>query len=148
MGNPSILYDNIFTLATPTATTTDSGDEFDAAHLNDYRTYTYWKASKSSTCYLYIDAGASDTADTLGIVSHNLGTVGATVSVESSATGAWGGVYFCGGVLDSWQELVLEDILLSSFRRHGQMSSLLEQVPVWRIVLQDPALKGLAAVKL
>ena len=64
------------------------------------------------------------------------------------ATGAWGGVYFCGGVLDSWQDLVLEDILLSSFRRHGQMSSLLEQVPVWRIVLQDPALKGLAAVKL
>ncbi len=91
MSTPLILYDNIFTTGTPTATDTDSGSAYDAANINDYRTYTTWKAASSGTKYLYIDAGASDTADTLGVISHNMNTVGATVSVEYSATGAWAG---------------------------------------------------------
>lgn len=91
MSDPLILYDNLFTLGTPTATNTDAGDEYDAANINDYRTYTYWKAASTATNRLIIDAGAADDADTLCIISHNLGTVGATVSVESSTTGAFAG---------------------------------------------------------
>ena len=76
MSNPIIFYDNIFTIATPTATTTDADSAFDVANINDYRTYTYWKSTSSATNYLYIDATAADDADTLAIVGHNLGTDG------------------------------------------------------------------------
>lgn len=88
---PIILYDNRFADATPVASATDADPEFAAAHIADLRTHTFWQADAAGTFYLSVDCGAAAAADALGIVRHNLGSAGATVSVESSATGAWGG---------------------------------------------------------
>ncbi|MEW6115391.1 MAG: hypothetical protein AB1553_00620 [Nitrospirota bacterium] len=87
--NPIILYDNRFNDAIPTATDTAAG--YDVLNIRDLRTYTFHKFTGSGTKYYYINCGSGKTADCLAIISHNLGTAGATVSVESSATGAWTG---------------------------------------------------------
>lgn len=87
--NPIILYDNLFDDGTPTATDTATG--YAVANINDLRPYTYWVAASSGTKYLAVDAGSAVSADALGISGHNFGTAAATVSLESSTTGAWGG---------------------------------------------------------
>ncbi len=87
--NPVILYDNRLNDGTPTAT--DTAADTDVLNLRDLRTYTWWQAASSGTKYLTIDCGSAKRADALGIIGHNLGTAAATVSVESSATGAWAG---------------------------------------------------------
>lgn len=85
---PFILYHNIFD-ATTTATDTDAGGDYDPAYVSDSRPYTWWQAASVGTKYLYIDAGAATAVNALSIFGHNL--TGATVSVESSTSGAWGG---------------------------------------------------------
>ena len=90
MSYPFILYDNVFDLTT-TATDTDANGDYNAAYVSDLLPYTLWLAASTGTKYISVDATASETADTLAIVGHNLGTAGATVSLESSATGAWAG---------------------------------------------------------
>jgi len=80
--NPVILYDNRFNDGTPTATDTASG--FDVRNIKDYRTYTFWRAASAGTKYITIDCGSAKSADALGIISHNLKTANASVSVESS----------------------------------------------------------------
>jgi glucokinase len=64
------------------------------------------------------------------------------------ATGTWGGVYFCGGVMKSWDNLVDPGVLLENFADHGPMAGLLQTVPLYRIVSEDPALQGLASAGL
>lgn len=64
------------------------------------------------------------------------------------ATGAWGGVFLCGGALSGWERLVDERALIDSFRRHGAMSDLLAEVPVRRLVAEQPALIGLSRLPL
>lgn len=59
------------------------------------------------------------------------------------ATGAWGGVFFCGGVLDGWDGLIDEAVLIRYFHDHGAMTELLQRVPVYRIMAENPALIGL-----
>jgi hypothetical protein len=90
MTEPFILYDNIFD-NTVTATDTEATGDYNVAYIQDLRPYTYWKAASLGTKHLTIDAGAATAADSLAIFSHNLGTASATVSLESSTTGAWGG---------------------------------------------------------
>lgn len=87
---PFILYDNIID-STVTATDTESDGDYDEAYLADLRPYTQWKAASVGTKYLTMDAGAAVTVSTFSMLAHNLGTAGATVSIESSTTGAWGG---------------------------------------------------------
>jgi len=87
---PFILYDNVFN-NTVTATDTEATGDYAAAYIQDLRPYTTWKAASSGTKYLTIDAGAAVAVDSLAILSHNLGTVSATVRLESSTTGAWAG---------------------------------------------------------
>lgn len=87
---PFILYDNVFDTSV-TATDTEAIGDFAAAFIQDLRTYTTWRAASSGTKYLTIDAGSAVAVDTLAILSHNLGTVSATISLESSTTGAWAG---------------------------------------------------------
>lgn len=81
--NPVILADNRFLNGTPT--TTDTATGYSVFHIRDLKTYTAWRASSIGTKYITIDCGRERTADTLGIVAHNLGTAVASVSVESSA---------------------------------------------------------------
>lgn len=80
---PQILYNNRYDDGTPTASATDSG--YSVLNIKDWRTYTYWQATGAGPFYLTIDCGSAKTADALGIISHNLYTVGATVSVECSS---------------------------------------------------------------
>ncbi|OQY16387.1 MAG: hypothetical protein B6I36_10350 [Desulfobacteraceae bacterium 4572_35.1] len=85
---PFLLYKNVFD-STTTATDTEADGDYDSAYVSDSRPYTRWLAASSGTKYLTVDAGTATMADTLSILGHNLS--GATVSVESSTTGAWGG---------------------------------------------------------
>lgn len=86
---PVILFDNRFVDAAPTATTTAPG--YDVLNIRDWRTYTFWQAMYDGVDYLTVDCGSAKSADALGIIGHNLGSAVATVSVESSDTGAWAG---------------------------------------------------------
>ena len=111
--NPVILFDNILTEGTLTATSTAPG--YDVDNIMDYRSYTKWKATGTGVQYLTWAMGASspvrsqtgwyiklqnnallrqlsggvDTADAVGIFNHNLGTIGATVLVQYYGGGAW-----------------------------------------------------------
>lgn len=78
-----ILYGNVLSLGTLAATTTASG--FQVRSLLDWRTYTKWRSSDTSTQYLTVNCGSAKTADALGVAAHNLADVGASVSVEYSS---------------------------------------------------------------
>ena len=64
------------------------------------------------------------------------------------ATGAWGGVYFCGGVLSAWSENIDLDSLMNWFRDKGPMRARMEAVPMRHLVRAKPALLGLAHAQL
>lgn len=64
------------------------------------------------------------------------------------ATGAWGGVSLCGGVLTDWAGNVDEARFLTEFRRKGAMTPRMAEVPVSRILHDAPALIGMARVSL
>lgn len=87
---PIICYENRLDDGTPTATDTASG--YDVLNLRDLRTYTFHKfLNATGTKYITIDCGSAKSADSLAIVGHNLYTVGATMQLQSSTTGAWAG---------------------------------------------------------
>ena len=88
---PKHLRDNRFLDGTPTATDTDSGTEFDVLNILDWRYETLWKAASLGTKYLTVNSGSAQAVDSLFIANHNFFTSSATVSVESSTTGAWAG---------------------------------------------------------
>jgi len=89
MSNPIILADNRMSDGTPTATDTETG--YDVLNIRDLKTFTSWKAASSGTKYITVDCGSAKNVDALGIMKHTLGTAAASVSVESSSTGAWAG---------------------------------------------------------
>lgn len=82
---PIILSDNRFLDAAPTATGTAAG--FNVLHLRDLRPYTFWQAAAAGTNYITVNCGSVKPADCLGMISHNLFTAGALVSVETSPDG-------------------------------------------------------------
>lgn len=85
MGNPIILYDNRF-LDSDLITATGEDADYPIENLTDYRTYTFWKDDAfSGSRYITVDCGASKSADCLAIAGHNLYSIGATISVESSS---------------------------------------------------------------
>ena len=86
MAKPIILADNRFLDAPPTASGTAAG--FDALHIADGRSYTFWQAPAAGTWYLTVQSPAAAKADCLGIIGHNLGSAAALVSVERSMDGA------------------------------------------------------------
>jgi hypothetical protein len=88
MSKPIIAYKNIFASG---VTATDTAATYSVDNIYDWRPYTSWKADSFGTKYITMDAGAAVDVDTLCFQTHNLGTASATVSLESSTTGAWGG---------------------------------------------------------
>lgn len=60
------------------------------------------------------------------------------------ATGAWGGVWFSGGVVSDFHRVFDRDTFLRAFHRKGPMSARMERVPVFRILADSPALATLA----
>ena len=62
------------------------------------------------------------------------------------ATGAWGGVWLCGGVVTDFERIFDRDEFLRSMRKKGKMAARIERVPVRRITLDAPAFQSLATV--
>lgn len=62
------------------------------------------------------------------------------------ATGSWGGVYLCGGLIDDFEALVDACELTQAFLAPGPMRNRLRAVPVWQITEPNPALLGLATL--
>ena len=83
--NPIILYDNRF-LDVPAiaATDTDQTGDYDVRNIRDTRPYLLHRFASLGTKYYTVNCGSTKAADCLGIFSHNLGSVAAAVSVESS----------------------------------------------------------------
>jgi hypothetical protein len=84
--NPIILYDNRFLDGVTTAT--DTADGFNVLNITDLKPFTWWKAQSAGPKYLSVDCGAQKFADSLGMIGHDLSSVGAQVSVESSDNGS------------------------------------------------------------
>ncbi|MBI4715845.1 MAG: hypothetical protein HY760_07920 [Nitrospirae bacterium] len=80
---PVILYDNRLADGTPTASSTASG--YSPLNLSDWRTYTYWKPSGTAPQYVTVDCGSAKSADSLGIIGHDLYTQNAQIAVEASS---------------------------------------------------------------
>ncbi len=82
--NPAILYDNRLDNGTPVSSVAvDAG--YDVLNLRDWRDYTFWQATGAGPFYITVNCASAKTANTLVIYKHNLGTVGATISVECSS---------------------------------------------------------------
>lgn len=79
---PIIMFDNRLNDCTPSATSTAAG--YDVLNLRDLRPYTAWKATGNATQYITLPMTGAKAADCLALYKHNLGTAGATVSVECS----------------------------------------------------------------
>lgn len=62
------------------------------------------------------------------------------------ATGAWGGVWLCGGVITDFHRVFDADEFLRAFRKKGVMAGRMERVPVSRITVAAPAFRSLATV--
>ena len=90
---PLIIYDNVLENGgTLTADSTATG--YDVLNLKDWRPYLKWAATDTtSPVHVTYDDGASPAADAdcLVLYGHNLNTIGATVTLQYSTTGAWGG---------------------------------------------------------
>jgi hypothetical protein len=80
--------------STLTAGSTDSSGDYDVDYIYNMLETNLWKAANTaSPVYLTLDLGVGNTADAdyIAIIGHNLNTIGATVDLEYSATGAWAG---------------------------------------------------------
>lgn len=63
----------------------------------------------------------------------------------AAALGAWGGVYFLGGVFDAWPgEGASLEAFLGAFDNRGLMAERMGEIPLHRITRDSPALLGLA----
>jgi len=82
-------------LVNMTASVTDGDSRYSASNLLDMREWKKWKGVGTSDTFQYPSsgpgAGANLTADYDIFSGHNLGSVGATVVLQYSATGAWAG---------------------------------------------------------
>lgn len=81
--NPVILYNNLITDATITATS--EAVNYDVEYLQDNKTFSYWKASASGTNNIIIDFGSDTFVGALGIASHNL--KGSKLTLYKSSNG-------------------------------------------------------------
>jgi hypothetical protein len=82
---PALLFQSVFKDGLSlTATDTDADPQYDVANIIDYRQGTFWKAASLGTKIIEADMGSAVPVDSLFIISHNLGSASATVSVESS----------------------------------------------------------------
>ena len=63
----------------------------------------------------------------------------------AASTGAWGGIYFVGGVFDAWP--INDETMsafLSGFDDRGLMRDRMRDIAIYKITLESPALLGLA----
>ena len=75
--------------------------------------------------------------------AHLLGRISSDLVL---ATGAWGGVWFCGGVLSDFRNTIPIDAFTSGFLDKGPMAERMRDVPVAAITIETPAFCGLLSV--
>ncbi len=83
--NPIIFHDpNVVT-----ATSFSDQTGFEVTSVIDAKEYTLYKAADANDQYVQLDYGTSVTINCIGIASHNLGTIGADIQVETSNNAAF-----------------------------------------------------------
>lgn len=82
---PKFLYNNLLTAATLSASGTYTG--YTVQNILDEKPFTYWMAAAAGSNWIKGQFGSAQLVNCIGIVGHNLHTVGATVYVEYSSDG-------------------------------------------------------------
>jgi len=76
---------------TGTITVTSEATGYEKENAQSWKTSSWWQAAAAGTVYFNIDAGSSVSADSWGIVGHDLSSNSGTIKPQYSATGAWAG---------------------------------------------------------
>ncbi len=87
MGIPIIGYANVFNDGNITVTHVNSN--FPKENAIDWLTYSQYGIDATGTFYYKVHLGYADNVDYLGIASHNLGSKGATVTLQYYDGTAW-----------------------------------------------------------
>lgn len=82
---PMVLWDNKLTGGAITASSTFAGTL--ASNTLTETTYDFWKSNVSGSGYLTVDMATPTKLDSVSVVAHNLGSIGATVKVQYSSDG-------------------------------------------------------------
>lgn len=69
--------------------------------------------------------------------------LGRVVGDVTLATGAWGGITLCGGVMDAFDTVVDLEAFLGGLHSRQGLAQQLENVPVQRLICPNPAFRGL-----
>jgi glucokinase len=85
--------------------------------------------------------GDTIAAETLRQFTLLLGRIAGDLAL---ATGAWGGVYLCGSVIDGWAEVADIGLFREQFERKGPMSERMRDMYCGIIIPDDAPLVGLA----
>jgi hypothetical protein len=124
MSTPNILYENRFEDSTSlTASDTDTG--FAVSNITDWRTYTLWKANSTGTHTITIDTeDTAASADTLGIIGHNLGSIGSTVSIQVSTNSSFDTETTVASAINptSDDRLIYEEFVTTAVGRYWKMT--------------------------
>ena len=86
-------------------------------------------------------ASDSSAAQALAVFTAVLGRVSGDLAL---ASGALGGVFLCGGVVDHWRGLADRKAFFEAFDAKGVMTDRMRQTPVFAIARREPALLGLS----
>jgi glucokinase len=89
-----------------------------------------------------LSAADSHCAETLRMFCGVLGTAAGNLVVT---LGARGGLYIGGGIVPRLGDYFLNSPFRSRFEQKGRFSNYMAQVPVWIILADNPALRGLAS---
>jgi len=89
-----------------------------------------------------LSASDSQCAEGLRMFCAVLGTAAANLAVT---LGARGGVYIGGGIVPRLGDYFLRSPFRARFEQKGRFSQYLSRVPVWIILAENPALRGLAS---
>lgn len=115
-----IGYQSMIQESTTVLAATSEAVGFDINAIKEYNTYEYWQATSTDEQIISITPSPSTTANYLGISTHNLGTIGATLSLQYSEDNSTWVTIEAFVVADDSARMVL----FSDFR-----------APFWRVVL-------------
>ena len=113
----------------------DAADALIAPHVTTY------EDTLSGRGFQLMQRLLPDAGERRRVFSRLLGRVAGDLIV---ATGAWGGLYLCGGVLDDWTANIDMTAFRQALQDKGPMAGRMAALPVARIIRPAPALLGLA----
>lgn len=131
---PIILYDNRFLDAVPVADDTATG--YDIVSIRDLRTFKSWKAANTTTPkYFKVNCGSAKTADTVAILSHNLGTISADFTIQYSTDDTnWSDAF---SAIDPANDLAIMKLFTSQSKQYwrGKINGTISDKPFMGEVL-------------